>query len=250
MNALAHVIVTEGLLDDDFIGERCDIGSFREWLAFAARPEHSPEAVADETGVPAADIRGAARLYATGGNARHLLRPRRHRAQPGLDHGHGHRQPRHGHRQHRPRGRRRESAARPEQRAGLLRHGLVPARAAGLPARQRRRGARDVRRALGRDSCTTSRASASPTCSTPAVAGTFKGIYIQGEDIAQSDPNTQHVEAALAHMECVIVQDLFLNETAKFAHVFLPGTIVPGEGRHLHQRRAAHQPRAQGDASR
>jgi formate dehydrogenase major subunit len=57
-----------------------------------------------------------------------------------------------------------------------------------------------------------------------ACAGTFKGLYIQGEDIAQSDPNTLHVEAALTNMECVIVQDLFLNETAKFAHVFLPGT--------------------------
>jgi formate dehydrogenase major subunit len=57
-----------------------------------------------------------------------------------------------------------------------------------------------------------------------ARAGKFKGIYIQGEDIAQSDPNTHHVEAALNDMECVVVQDLFLNETAKFAHVFLPGT--------------------------
>ena len=57
-----------------------------------------------------------------------------------------------------------------------------------------------------------------------ACDGRFKGIYIQGEDIAQSDPNTQHVESALSQMDCVIVQDLFLNETAKFAHVFLPGT--------------------------
>ena len=57
-----------------------------------------------------------------------------------------------------------------------------------------------------------------------ACADTFKGMYIQGEDIAQSDPNTLHVEAALGKMECIVVQDLFLNETAKFAHVFLPGT--------------------------
>ncbi len=57
-----------------------------------------------------------------------------------------------------------------------------------------------------------------------AVEGKFKALYIQGEDVAQSDPNTQHVEAALTSMECVIVQDLFLNETAHFAHVFLPGT--------------------------
>ena len=42
--------------------------------------------------------------------------------------------------------------------------------------------------------------------------------------MAQSDPNTQHVTAALSAMECVVVQDLFLNETAKYAHVFLPGS--------------------------
>jgi len=57
-----------------------------------------------------------------------------------------------------------------------------------------------------------------------AVEGTFKGVYIQGEDIAQSDPNTKHVTAALAAMECVVVQDLFLNETAMYAHIFLPGS--------------------------
>jgi formate dehydrogenase major subunit len=56
-----------------------------------------------------------------------------------------------------------------------------------------------------------------------AMEGTFKGIYVQGEDIAQSDPNTQHITAGLSAMECVVVQDLFLNETASFAHVFLPG---------------------------
>jgi formate dehydrogenase major subunit len=57
-----------------------------------------------------------------------------------------------------------------------------------------------------------------------AINGNFKGIYIQGEDIAQSDPNISHVHASLRAMEMVIVQDLFLNETSKFAHVFLPGT--------------------------
>src|SRR5690606_5785568 len=57
-----------------------------------------------------------------------------------------------------------------------------------------------------------------------ALEGEFKALYVEGEDIAQSDPNTQHVTAALSAMECVVVQDLFLNETAKFAHVFLPGS--------------------------
>ena len=57
-----------------------------------------------------------------------------------------------------------------------------------------------------------------------AIDGSFKGLYCQGEDIAQSDPNTHHVESALTSLECLIVQDIFLNETAKFAHVFLPGS--------------------------
>ncbi len=57
-----------------------------------------------------------------------------------------------------------------------------------------------------------------------AVEGTFKGLYCQGEDILQSDPDTKHVAAGLAAMDCVIVHDLFLNETANYAHVFLPGS--------------------------
>jgi formate dehydrogenase major subunit len=55
----------------------------------------------------------------------------------------------------------------------------------------------------------------------------FRAIYIQGEDILQSDPDTHHVAAGLAAMECVIVHDLFLNETANYAHVFLPGSDLP-----------------------
>ena len=57
-----------------------------------------------------------------------------------------------------------------------------------------------------------------------ALDGSFKGLYCQGEDIVQSDPNTQHVAAALSAMECIVVQDIFLNETAKYAHVLLPGS--------------------------
>jgi len=57
-----------------------------------------------------------------------------------------------------------------------------------------------------------------------ALDGSFRGLYIQGEDIAQSDPNTAHVTAALSAMECIVIQDIFHNETSKFAHVFLPGS--------------------------
>ncbi len=133
------------------------------------------------TGVPAELVRGAARLYAPRPQRRDLLRPRRHRAQPGLDHGDGHRQPRDGHRQRRPRGRRRESAARPEQRAGLVRHGLVPARAAGLPPRARTPPcAASSRTTWGVHARAASRACASRTCSTPRIDGSFKGLYVPG----------------------------------------------------------------------
>ncbi len=57
-----------------------------------------------------------------------------------------------------------------------------------------------------------------------ALTGHFKGIYILGEDPVQSDPNQNHIIAALKNMECVIIHDLFLNETSKYAHVFLPGS--------------------------
>ena len=55
-----------------------------------------------------------------------------------------------------------------------------------------------------------------------AVDGAFKGMYIQGEDIAQSDPDTYHVTAGLMATECIVIQGIFLNETAKYAHVFPP----------------------------
>ena len=98
---------------------------------------------------------------------RDLLRARRHRTQPGLDHGDRDRQPGDGDRQYRPPRRRREPAARPEQRAGLLRHGLVPARTAGLSAHLGRCGARISSKRCGTSSSTRSRACAFPTCSTP-----------------------------------------------------------------------------------
>jgi formate dehydrogenase major subunit len=63
-----------------------------------------------------------------------------------------------------------------------------------------------------------------PNMFAAAIEGSYKAMYVQGEDLAQSDPDTKHVEAALGSLECLVVQDLFLNETAKFAHVFLPGT--------------------------
>ncbi len=81
-----------------------------------------------------------------------------------------------------------------------------------------------------------------------ALDGSFKGLYVQGEDIAQSDPNTHHVEAALSAMECVVVQDLFLNETARFAHVFLPGSsFLEKDGTFTNaERRVSPRPKGHG----
>ena len=89
----------------------------------------------------------------------------------------------------------------------------------------------DVRDASGTARSIRSPACASRTCSTRPSRARSRRIYIQGEDILQSDPNTHHVAAGLAAMECVVVQDLFLNETANYAHVFLPGcTFLEKDG--------------------
>jgi formate dehydrogenase major subunit len=66
---MAHVIVTEGLVNESFVRERCDWDEFQDWAHFVALPSNSPEALAIATAVDPAELRGAARLYATGGNA-------------------------------------------------------------------------------------------------------------------------------------------------------------------------------------
>src|SRR5690606_36694969 len=77
-----------------------------------------------------------------------------------------------------------------------------------------------------------------------AVEGSFKSIYIQGEDILQSDRNTRHVAEGLAAMECVVVHDLFLNETANYAHVFLPGsTFLEKDGTFINAERRINRVR-------
>ncbi len=95
-------IVTEGLVDEAFVRERCDCDEFADWAAFVAEPRNSPEAVAKISGVPAETIRARRAPLRHRRQRGDLLRPRRHRAQPGLDHGDGDRQPRHGDRQYRP----------------------------------------------------------------------------------------------------------------------------------------------------
>ena len=239
-----------GWSNEDFVRDRCEEDAFAEWAAFIAEARNSPEAVAKVTGVPAAEIRAAARLYATGGNAAIYYGLGVTEHSQGTTTVMAHRQPGDGDRQYRPAGRRRQSAARPEQRAGLLRHGhRFPHELPGY----RHVSDAAVRAIFEREWGVTLDPEPGlriPNMFDAAIDGTFRGIYVQGEDIAAVRSRTRTTSPPRwRRWNCVVVQDLFLNETANYAHVFLPGAIVPGEGRHLHQRRAAHQPRAQGDGA-
>ncbi|WP_062226357.1 formate dehydrogenase subunit alpha [Aureimonas frigidaquae] len=223
LTAMAHVIVTEGLVDEDYVRARCDLGAFADWAAFVAEERHSPEAVEHRTGVDAASLRAAARLYATGGNAAiyyglgvtehsqgsttvmaiaNLAMATGNVGKPGAG----------------------VNPLRGQNNVqGACDMGSFPHELSGY-----RHVSDDAARALfeaawGRP-IDEEPGLRIPNMLDEAVAGRFKGIYIQGEDILQSDPNTRHVAAGLDAMECVVVQDLFLNETAVHAHVFLPGS--------------------------
>jgi formate dehydrogenase major subunit len=223
LNSLGHVIVTEGLADEEFALARCEVDSWEQWKSFMARPEHSPEALEAVTGVPAAEVRGAARLYATGGNGAFYY---------GLgvtEHSQG-------------------STAVMGIANLAMATGNIGREGVGVnPLRGQNnvQGSCDMgsfphelpgyRHVLD-DTVRNQFADTwgvtlekepglrIPNMFDAALDGSFKGLYLEGEDIAQSDPNTQHVTAALEAMECIVVQDLFLNESAKFAHVFLPGS--------------------------
>lgn len=222
VTALAHVIVTEGLVDEAFANERCEVESFQKWKTFVAEERHSPEAVEAVTGVPARLVREAARLYATGGNAAiyYGLGVTEHSQGSTTVIGIA-------------------NLAMATGNVGREGVGVNPLRGQNnvqgscdmgsfpheLP------GYRHVSDGTVRsqfEAAWNAKLSPEPGLRIPnmfvsALEGSFKGLYCEGEDIAQSDPDTQHVFAALEAMECVVVQDLFLNETAKFAHVFLPG---------------------------
>ncbi|TAH47330.1 MAG: formate dehydrogenase subunit alpha [Betaproteobacteria bacterium] len=221
-NALAHVIVTEGLVNEAYVAERCEDAAFRQWKAFVARPENSPEATAAITGVPAEAVRGAARLYAGAGNG-------------AIYYGLGVTE----HSQGSTMVMAIANLAMVTGNVGRMGVGVNPLRGQNnvqgscdmgsfpheLP------GYRHVSDSTTRhlfESAWGVSIDPEPGLRIPnmfeaALDGSFLGLYIEGEDIAQSDPNTQHVESALRAMECVVVQDIFLNETAKYAHVFLPG---------------------------
>jgi formate dehydrogenase major subunit len=222
VNALAHVIVSENLVDEEFVNARCDVASFNKWLTFIADERHSPEATESITGVPAAEMRAAARLYATAENGAIYY---------GL-----------GVTEHSQGSTTVITIANLAMATGNLGRdgvGVNP-----LRGQNNVQGSCDMgsfphefpgyRHVSDADTHSMfenawqTNLSNEPGLRIPnmfdaALDNSFMGLYCEGEDIAQSDPDIKHVHAALRAMECVIVQDIFLNETAKFAHVFLPG---------------------------
>jgi formate dehydrogenase major subunit len=223
INAMAHVIATEGLLDETFIKERCDLPSYAEWLDFIRGEENAPENVAAITGVPAEDIRVAARLYATGGNAAiyYGLGVTEHSQGSTMVMGMANLAMATGNIGRRGVGvnpLRGQNNVQGSCDMGSFPHELPDYRPVSDNA------VRKVFEDAWGVSMDAEPGYRIPNMFDEACAGTYKGMYIQGEDVAQSDPNTKHVEAALSALDILIVQDLFLNETARFAHVFLPGT--------------------------
>ncbi len=223
LTAMAHTIVAEGLVNEAFVRERCDWDEFSDWAAFVSQDRNSPETLEAITQVPASELRAAARLYATGGNGAIYY---------GLgvtEHSQG------------------SSTVMAIANLAMA-TGNIGRRGVGVNPL---RGQNNVQGACDMGSfphelsgyrhisdVETRRLFEGewgvpldpepglriPNMLDAATDGVFKALYVQGEDILQSDPNTKHVAAGLAAMECVIVHDLFLNETANYAHIFLPGS--------------------------
>jgi len=223
INAMAHVVVTEGLVNEEFVRERCEAADFELWKSFIVQPHNSPEAVAEIIGVSARDIRGAARLYASSGNSVIYY---------GLgvtEHGQGSTMVlgmanlamatgnlgREGVGVNPLRG---QNNVQGSCDMGSFPHELTGYRHISDPA---------VRGLFEKEWGVTLEPEPGlriPNMFDAALDGSFKALYVEGEDIAQSDPNSSHVVAALSAMEFVVVQDIFMNETARYAHVFLPGS--------------------------
>ncbi len=223
INALAHVVVTEGLVDEAYVRERCDLDAFEQWARFVAEERNSPETLSQYIGVDAADLRGAARLFATARNAAiyYGLGVTEHSQGSTMVMGMA-------------------NLAMATGNIGRLGVGVNPLRGQNnvqgacdmgsfpheLPGYRHISddATREIFEGMWGVTLDDQPGLRIPNMLDEAVQGRFKGIYIQGEDPAQSDPDTQHVTSGLMAMECVVVQDIFLNETAKYAHVFLPGS--------------------------
>ena len=223
INAFSHVVVNEGLMDLDYVKARCDDSSFNDWIEFIKDESNSPEAAEKPTGVSAELIKKAARMYAQGDRSAiyYGLGVTEHSQGSTMVMGMA-------------------NLAMATGNVGFIGAGVNPLRgqnnvqgscdmgsfphelAGYRPIEDE--NARSVFETKWNVKIQDKPGMRSVNMFDAAVGGEFKGIYVQGEDFVQSEPNTQHIEEAFSSMECVVIQDLFLTETAKFAHVFFPAT--------------------------
>jgi formate dehydrogenase major subunit len=223
LDSISHVTVREKLYDENFIRERCEWHEFENWAALVGSDQYAPELIGPLAGVDPQSIRTAAQLYAGGPNS-------------AIYYGLG-------------------VTEHSQGSTGVMCLGNL-ALACGMLGREGvgvnpLRGQGNVQGGSclgswphvfsGYRFVTDDAVRASfekdwgvtldpepglrlPNMFDAALTGHFRGMYIMGEDPVQSDPNQNHIVEAMRRMELVIMHDLFLNETSKYAHVFLPGS--------------------------
>jgi formate dehydrogenase major subunit len=223
LDSIAHVIVRERLYNETFVRERCEWQEFEGWMVLVGDDRYAPEVIGPEAGIDPDAIRQAARLYAGGPNSAiyYGLGVTEHsQGSTGV-----------------------MCLGNLALACGMLGRegvGVNPLRGQGnvqggsclgswphvfsgyrFVTDPEVRGSFEQEWGVGLDGEPGLRL---PNMFDAALTGHFRGMFIMGEDPVQSDPNQQHVIAAFRNMECVVLQDLFLNETSKYAHVFLPGS--------------------------
>jgi predicted molibdopterin-dependent oxidoreductase YjgC len=245
---LANVVMTEGLTDEKFMAERTE--GFEEFAAMVA--EYPPEEAERITGIPADDIRAAARIYATAENACLIwglgVTEQRYGSEVvqlmcGLAMMTG--------KVGRP-----GSALLPlrgqNNVQGSSDMGALPDTYSGYRPVSDEAVATMFEERWG-TSLSREKGLTIPKMFDAAVAGELKSMFIFGEDVAQTDPNTTHVIHALESLEFLVCQDIFMTETTKYADVILPasaflekeGTFINAERRIQHVAAAIDPP---GDA--
>ncbi len=234
MHGLAHVVHRDGLMDLDYLHGRTEGWPEVEEMI----EEYTPQEVERISGIPAADLERAAHIYAEAENAC-------------ISWGLGVTEHRYG-----------SEVVRLICNLALMTGNIGRPGAALLPLRGQNnvQGSSDMGalpdtytmyRSVGDDEVARSFEEAwgvplsrdkgytIPQMFDAAVAGDLKAMYIFGEDVAQTDPDTHHVVKALESLEFLVCQDIFETETTKFADVVLPasaflekeGTFINAERR-------------------
>ena len=223
LNSISHVIVREKLYNEAFIRARCEWNEFETWCDLVGSDRYAPEVIGPEAGLDPADIRKAARIYAAGPSSAiyYGLGVTEHsQGSTGV-----------------------MCLGNLSLACGMLGRegvGVNPLRGQGNVQGGSCLGSwphvfsgyrfvtdDEVRSDFESDWGVTLDSEPGlrlPNMFDAALSGHFRGMYIMGEDPVQSDPNQSHIIEAMRSMECVVIQDIFLNETARYAHVFLPGS--------------------------